>query len=153
MHCAHCGQPNVKGANYCTNCGAPVAVIAEDETAPLPVADQSDGEDAVVRVKAEELAPGSGMLIVRRGPNAGSKFFLGENVTDIGRHPASRIFLDDITVSRRHAVIRRESNGFLLEDVASLNGTYVNKERVVSAELKTGDEVQVGRFKLVFIGT
>ena len=91
------------------------------------------------------------MLIVKRGPNAGSKFFLDSDSTEIGRHPDSEIFLDDITVSRRHAEIRRDSGTFSLHDVGSLNGTYVNRERVEEAPLAAGDEIQIGKFKLVFL--
>jgi pSer/pThr/pTyr-binding forkhead associated (FHA) protein len=88
---------------------------------------------------------------VKRGPNAGSKFFLDTDVTEVGRHPDSSIFLDDITVSRRHAELRRSGTAFSLSDVGSLNGTYVNRERVEQAELRSGDEIQIGKFKLVFL--
>ncbi len=104
-----------------------------------------------VHVSPEELEGGRGVLIVKRGPNAGSKFFLDSDTTGVGRHPESDIFLDDITVSRRHAEIRRGEDGFSLHDVGSLNGTYVNRERVEGAELRSGDEIQVGKFKLVFL--
>jgi pSer/pThr/pTyr-binding forkhead associated (FHA) protein len=73
------------------------------------------------------------------------------DVTHIGRHPDSDIFLDDITVSRRHAELRRGAEGFALHDVGSLNGTYVNRERVEQADLHSGDEIQIGKFKLVFL--
>ena len=88
---------------------------------------------------------------MKRGPNAGSKFFLDTDQTQVGRHPDSAIFLDDITVSRRHAEIRRGGDGFALHDLGSLNGTYVNRERVEEVELSSGDEIQVGKFKLVFL--
>ena len=91
------------------------------------------------------------MLVVRRGPNAGSRFVLDGEVTALGRHPESDIFLDDITVSRRHAVIERTDDGFTVRDAGSLNGTYVNRERVDEARLRTGDELQIGRFRLSFV--
>lgn len=100
---------------------------------------------------AESLPPGSALLVVRRGPNAGSRFLLDTDVTTAGRHPESDIFLDDVTVSRRHAEFRREAGVFVVRDVGSLNGTYVNRERVESATLANGDEVQVGKFRLVFL--
>ena len=100
---------------------------------------------------AESLPPGSALLVVRRGPNAGSRFLLDTDVTTAGRHPESDIFLDDVTVSRRHAEFRREAGAFVVRDVGSLNGTYVNRERVESATLANGDEVQVGKFRLVFL--
>jgi pSer/pThr/pTyr-binding forkhead associated (FHA) protein len=100
---------------------------------------------------AESLPPGSALLVVRRGPNAGSRFLLDTETTTAGRHPESDIFLDDVTVSRRHAEFRREGGQFVVRDVGSLNGTYVNRERVESATLANGDEVQVGKFRLVFL--
>lgn len=99
----------------------------------------------------EGLPAGSALLVVKRGPNAGSRFLLDQPVTSAGRHPDSDIFLDDVTVSRRHAEFRQESNEFQVVDVGSLNGTYVNREPVDSAVLVNGDEVQVGKFRLVFL--
>jgi pSer/pThr/pTyr-binding forkhead associated (FHA) protein len=97
------------------------------------------------------LPPGTALLAVRRGPNAGARFLLDHDVTTSGRHPDSDIFLDDVTVSRRHAEFHRDSGIFTVRDVGSLNGTYVNRERVESATLSNGDEVQIGKFRLVFI--
>jgi pSer/pThr/pTyr-binding forkhead associated (FHA) protein len=91
------------------------------------------------------------MLVVKRGPNAGSKFVLDSDVTKAGRHPDSDIFLDDVTVSRRHAEILHAADGYKLRDVGSLNGTYLNRERIENeAPLSNGDELQIGKFKLVF---
>ncbi len=90
------------------------------------------------------------MVVVKRGPNARSKFVLEADVTRAGRHPDSDIFLDDITVSRRHAEIHRTANGYIVRDVGSLNGTYLNRERIEEAKLNNGDELQIGKFKLVF---
>jgi pSer/pThr/pTyr-binding forkhead associated (FHA) protein len=100
---------------------------------------------------AGSLPPGTALLAVRRGPNAGARFLLDHDVTTSGRHPDSDIFLDDVTVSRRHAEFHRETGVFTVRDVGSLNGTYVNRERVESATLSNGDEVQIGKFRLVFI--
>ena len=96
------------------------------------------------------LVNGSAVLLVKRGPDAGARFVLDAEVTRVGRHPESEIFLDDITVSRRHAEFSRRGATFLLRDVGSLNGTYVNRERVEETSLADGDEVQIGKFKLVF---
>src|SRR5205823_8846407 len=93
----------------------------------------------------DALQPGSALLVVKRGPNAGSRFLLDQDVTTAGRHPDSDIFLDDVTVSRRHVEFRRDGAGFAVYDVGSLNGTYVNRERIDSAVLSGGDEVQIGR--------
>ncbi len=99
----------------------------------------------------EGLPAGSALLVVKRGPNAGSRFLLDQATTSAGRHPDSDIFLDDVTVSRRHAEFRLENNEFHVVDVGSLNGTYVNREPVDSAVLANGDEVQIGKFRLVFL--
>ena len=99
----------------------------------------------------DALTPGSALLVVKRGPNAGSRFLLDQDTTTAGRHPDSDIFLDDVTVSRRHVEFRREGNSFAVYDVGSLNGTYVNRERIDSAVLAGGDEVQIGKFRLVFL--
>ncbi|GAA4483745.1 FHA domain-containing protein [Rhodococcus olei] len=99
----------------------------------------------------EGLPAGSALLVVKRGPNAGSRFLLDHPTTSAGRHPDSDIFLDDVTVSRRHAEFRREQHEFQVVDVGSLNGTYVNREPVDSAVLANGDEVQIGKFRLVFL--
>jgi hypothetical protein len=97
----------------------------------------------------DALAPGTALLVVSRGPNAGSRFLLDADAVTVGRHPDSDIFLDDITVSRRHAEFRRGGGGFEVVDVGSLNGTYVNRERVDRAVLGGGDEVQIGKYRLV----
>ena len=100
---------------------------------------------------AEALPQGSGLLVVKRGPNAGSRFLLDRATTTAGRHPNSNIFLDDVTVSRRHAEFRCVSGEFQVVDVGSLNSTFVNREPVDWAVLANGDEVQIGKFRLVFL--
>ena len=152
MFCNNCGHKNPEGANFCSSCGSALTDVKGAETTITfaPGELETDLEEEV-HISPEELEGGRGVLIVRRGPNAGSKFFLDSDETQVGRHPDSDIFLDDITVSRRHAEIRRESNGFRLHDVGSLNGTYANRERVETADLRSGDEVQIGKFKLVFL--
>ena len=92
-----------------------------------------------------------GMFVVRQGPKRGSRIALDSDEVSIGRHPESDIFLDDVTVSRRHAVVSRVGAGFHVSDAGSLNGTYVNQARVETAALNDGDEVQVGKFKLVYL--
>lgn len=99
----------------------------------------------------EALSSGSALLVVKRGPNAGSRFQLDKDVVSAGRHPQSDIFLDDVTVSRRHAEFRRTSGGYEVSDVGSLNGTYVNREPIEASRLSNGDEVQIGKFRLVFL--
>ena len=109
------------------------------------------GQDPAVP-GVEGLPEGSALLVVKRGPNAGSRFLLDQPVTTSGRHPDSDIFLDDVTVSRRHAEFRKNDDGkFEVVDVGSLNGTYVNREPRNSQVLEVGDEIQIGKFRLVFI--
>ena len=107
--------------------------------------------DVVPSRMSGSLPPGMALLVVRRGPNAGSRFLLDRDTTSAGRHPDSDIFLDDVTVSRRHAEFRRDAGDFVVVDVGSLNGTYVNREPVDTAVLANGDEVQIGKFRLVFL--
>jgi pSer/pThr/pTyr-binding forkhead associated (FHA) protein len=112
------------------------------------------GESEVTEVGLgglEGLSSGSALLVVKRGPNAGSRFQLDKEVVSAGRHPQSDIFLDDVTVSRRHAEFRRSPQGYEVSDVGSLNGTYVNREPIESSTLSNGDEVQIGKFRLVFL--
>jgi hypothetical protein len=152
MYCTHCGHENPAGANFCGNCGRPLAV-RDDLTTGILKTDDTDLANADVEtadvVSAGDLEPGTALLVVVRGPNHGAKFLLDRDLTTVGRHPDSDIFLDDITVSRRHAEFRREAVDFWVHDVGSLNGTYVNGERSEKRQVVTGDEVQVGKFKLV----
>jgi pSer/pThr/pTyr-binding forkhead associated (FHA) protein len=104
-------------------------------------------EDAAA---VDALPQGSALLVVQRGPSAGSRFLLDMDVVTAGRHPESEIFLDDVTVSRRHAEFRRGAGGFSVSDVGSLNGTYVNRDRIDEVVLNGGDEVQIGKFRLVY---
>jgi pSer/pThr/pTyr-binding forkhead associated (FHA) protein len=98
----------------------------------------------------EALRPGTALLVVLRGPNTGARFLLDDDQVMSGRHPDSDIFLDDVTVSRKHALFRRSEGGYRVQDVGSLNGTYVNRDLVDEAVLSTGDEVQIGKFRLVY---
>jgi pSer/pThr/pTyr-binding forkhead associated (FHA) protein len=117
-----------------------------------PDADYGEYDEPYPDVSAADtLPPGTGLLVVVRGPNAGSRFLLDDDFTSTGRHPDSDIFLDDVTVSRRHAEFYRDSDRFTVRDVGSLNGTYVNRERIEEAELFGGDEVQIGKFRLLFL--
>jgi pSer/pThr/pTyr-binding forkhead associated (FHA) protein len=110
-----------------------------------------DHADEIAEVGVEALPTGTALLVVKRGPNAGSRFLLDKDVTTAGRHPESDIFLDDVTVSRRHAEFHRTGDRFTVRDVGSLNGTYLNRERIEEAALSGGDEVQIGKFRLVYL--
>ncbi|WP_400159089.1 FHA domain-containing protein [Arthrobacter sp. BPSS-3] len=102
------------------------------------------------RTAIESLPAGSALLIAHSGPNSGARFLLDSDVTTAGRHPDADIFLDDVTVSRRHVEFRRTPRSFEVVDTGSLNGTYVNNDRVDAVELKSGNEVQIGKFRLTF---
>ena len=153
VFCNNCGHRNPASSNFCSSCGHVLEHPAEEPTtitfAPVEPADPL--EEQVVTLP--ELPEGGGMLWVKRGPNAGSKFVLEADVVRAGRHPDSDIFLDDITVSRRHAEFVRRGGGYVVRDVGSLNGTYLNRERIEDAPLANGDEVQIGKFKLVYLAT
>jgi hypothetical protein len=147
--CARCGHRNPEDARFCSSCGA--ALTGDDETTLTLAAVESASEEDELDRYLDDLAPGLGLFVVRHGPNAGSSYRLDNDTTTIGRHPDSDVFLDDITVSRRHVRIDRDSEGYVLHDVGSLNGTYVNRKRVDQMRLRHGDEVQVGRYRLSFV--
>ena len=162
MHCTRCGHENPEGSRFCAQCGSALSQERVGEsTSVIPKVGGEDTSEGAEIVEAatdahagavESLPAGSALLVVKRGPNAGSRFLLDQDVTTAGRHPDSDIFLDDVTVSRRHAeVVRTSTGGFRVRDVGSLNGTYVNRERVEAATLSNGDEVQIGKFRLVFV--
>lgn len=152
VFCNNCGHRNPSGANFCSSCGAVLeSGGAEPSTITFFPTVPSDPVDEDVTVALEELPDDAGVLVVKRGPNAGSRFALDQEVVTAGRHPDSDIFLDDVTVSRRHAEIVRTDDGYLVRDAGSLNGTYVNRERIDETPLHNGDEVQVGKFKLFFL--
>ena len=123
-----------------------------DETSHIPITDADTEEMSVDDVTAvENLPQGSAMLLVQRGPDAGARFLLDTDVVTVGRHPDSDIFLDDISVSRRHATFTRTANGYVISDLGSLNGSYVNRDRIDSdVVLSGGDEVQIGKYRLIF---
>lgn len=102
------------------------------------------------RAAVEALPVGSALLVAREGPNRGARFLLDQNKVTVGRHPDADIFLDDVTVSRQHATFERHNSGFKVVDTGSLNGTYINNDRVDSLELRTGMELQIGKFRLSF---
>ncbi|OBG67156.1 FHA domain-containing protein [Mycobacterium sp. E188] len=124
--------------------GAIGSAMPAELDAPATAADAAIEDTAGLR-------PGSALLVVKRGPNAGSRFSLSADVVSAGRHPESDIYLDDITVSRRHAEFRSDGKQFRVVDVGSMNQTYVNREPVDSAVLANGDEIQIGRVRLVFL--
>ena len=160
VYCARCGRASPEGARFCSHCGAPLprGERPGESTSTISLggtdlAESENEEPLADTATGETLPAGTALLLVKRGPNAGSRFLLDSDLTTVGRHPGSDIFLDDVTVSRRHAEFYRHSGGFTVRDVGSLNGTYVNRERIEETDLSDGDEVQVGKFRLTFLGT
>ncbi|MHB2023121.1 MAG: FHA domain-containing protein [Mycobacteriales bacterium] len=157
VFCTQCGQQNTDDAKFCARCGAtlsrPGSERGPDATSMLNLEslEEPSESESIAESIIDGLPPGSALLVVRRGPNAGSRFLLDKEVTSAGRHPESDIFLDDVTVSRRHAEFHRRGNAFVVRDVGSLNGTYLNRERIEEAPLVSGDEVQIGKFRLVYL--
>ncbi len=169
--CTNCGHDNPDGSNFCAQCGAPLSNAASrgssapgDSTERVPTGDTTKTIPAVVEDRDAELTAedeaavgalpqGSALLIVQRGSNAGSRFLLNTDLVTAGRHQDSDIFLDDISVSRRHASFTRTAEGIVVKDLGSLNGTYVNRDLVDECQLRHGDEVQIGKFRLVYFGS
>ena len=149
MYCHNCGTRNPTGAKFCGACGNTLQPADAAETTISFIPEVPTYETEEVSFPVEEIEEGKAVLVVKKGPEAGTNFFLEKDVVTCGRDAASDIFLDDVTVSRRHAEIRRDSSGFKIVDSDSLNGTFVNRNRVDSAALKNGDEIQIGKFKLV----
>ena len=150
MFCTNCGHPNRDDARYCARCGRP---LEDDATLSLTPIEAEEEHSEEFPLRHDELEPGQGLLAVKRGPNAGSTFVLDDEVRTAGRNPESDVFLDDITVSRKHAQFERRDGVWFVKDVGSLNGTYVNGRSVDEARLTSGDEVQIGRFKLTFFAS
>ena len=147
MRCPNCDHLNESNANFCSRCGSPMGSVEAEATSTLPPIEVEAEEEAHLR----ELEPGQACLIVRRGPSAGTIFTLDQDLVTVGRHRDSDIFLNDITVSRRHAELRRDGTKYAVSDLGSLNGTYVNRSRVDSSPLTSGDELQIGKFRLLFL--
>lgn len=168
--CPRCGTQAAETSRFCSHCGAPLGGGApaterpSETTSTISISGleaydaEATGQTPMLPPEAlsavENLPLGSALLIVRRGPNSGSRFLLDGALTTAGRHPESDIFLDDFTVSRRHVEFRRGSDGaFTVADVGSLNGTYVNREPIDAVVVNNGDEVQIGKFRLVFFAS
>jgi pSer/pThr/pTyr-binding forkhead associated (FHA) protein len=167
--CSQCGNQNADGARFCSQCGNALAASTgtpipdaqpSEVTATItfagghrPDADDRGSLNEADAAAADALPAGSALLIVQRGPGAGSRYLLDTPTVSAGRHPESDIFLDDITVSRRHVEFTRTEGTYRVADVGSLNGTYVNRDRIDETLLQNGDEVRIGKFRLVFFNS
>lgn len=150
MKCRHCGRDNRTDSRFCSNCGAPLSEVTTDTTTVLTAIndDKMGGLSDSELDAARRLSAGDALLILRNGGSEGSRFLIDTDITTIGRHPASDIFLDDITVSRHHARFIRADGQLKVEDQGSLNGTYVNRKIVSDAvPLRQGDDIQIGKFR------
>jgi hypothetical protein len=153
LHCPECGFVNADGANYCQKCGSYLGGAqsggSESQTATYRV--DETGELVPVDVEQVVAHEGAALVIRAGGGRVGESFPLaGERLT-IGRRPDSDVFLDDVTVSRDHALLVRRGGEYYLDDLGSLNGTYVNRHRIESHRLEDGDELQVGKYKLTYL--
>jgi pSer/pThr/pTyr-binding forkhead associated (FHA) protein len=153
VHCPECGFVNAEGANYCQKCGAYLSRPegAEDPTTMTYLVDET-GEMHPVDIDEVVETAGAAMVIRAGGGRAGESFALEEDRISIGRSPDAGIFLDDVTVSRNHALFVRRKDGSYIDDLGSLNGTYVNRHRIESQQLEDGDEIQVGKYRLSYLG-
>ena len=150
VYCPECGFQNPEAANYCTKCGA---LLVRDESGAdttmsfTPEEGDEESADILDEIKTE----GPALVVRSGGGRAGEHFLLEQESTTVGRSPECDIFLDDVTVSRRHALVKRSNDRFLIEDQGSLNGTFLNRRRIESGGLEDGDEVQIGKYKLTFL--
>lgn len=150
MHCPECGFVNSEGANYCQKCGAFLADVKEsgDTTIAYQVGDTGELQP----VDLDRVAGEGAALVIRAGGGrSGETFDLAGERMAIGRSPEAEVFLDDVTVSRNHALLVRRRDGLYIDDLGSLNGTYVNRRRIESHKLADGDELQVGKYKLTYL--
>jgi hypothetical protein len=151
VYCPECGFQNLESANYCSRCGALLVTDgqADDVTMTFQTVEHVEEEGGV---GLEEIGVEGPTLVVRSGGGrAGEHFALKRAQTTIGRTPDCEIFLDDVTVSRRHAIVTKGEQTFTIEDLGSLNGTFLNRRRIERAELENGDEVQIGKYRLIFL--
>jgi pSer/pThr/pTyr-binding forkhead associated (FHA) protein len=149
VHCPECGFVNADGANYCQKCGAFLGEATKGDTTEVYQVDEA-GE--IRPVDLEEVTGEGATLVIRSGGGrSGEAFNVGGERLTIGRSPEAEIFLDDVTVSRNHALLVRRRDGLYIDDLGSLNGTYVNRRRIESHRLQNGDELQVGKYKLTYL--
>jgi len=152
VHCPECGFANPEGANYCQKCGAYLGgATGEQEATTATYKVGETGELVAVDLEKEVEASGAALVIRHGGGRTGESFPLTEERMSIGRSPDAGVFLDDVTVSRNHALLVRRRDGLYIDDLGSLNGTYVNRRRIESHRLADGDEIQVGKYKLSYL--
>ena len=149
IYCQECGFQNPEAANYCARCGA--LLVKDEGSAESTQTFTADDADDTPAEALENLGVQGPALVVRSGGGRAGEMFPLDGETTVGRSPDCGIFLDDVTVSRKHAVLREREGNFFIEDQGSLNGTFVNRRRIESASLEEGDELQVGKYRMTFI--
>ncbi len=150
VYCPECGFQNPEAANYCSKCGALLVRDESGSDTTMSYTPEEGDEDAAPLL--EEIKTEGPALVVRSGGGrAGEHFLLEQDSITVGRSPDCDIFLDDVTVSRRHALLKRDEGQFFIEDQGSLNGTFLNRRRIESAPLEDGDELQIGKYRLTFL--
>jgi len=150
VYCPECGFQNLESANYCSRCGA--LLVTEADVDDVTVTISADEVEEVAGEALEEIGVEGPTLVVRSGGGrTGEQFAIERAQTTIGRSPDCDIFLDDVTVSRRHAIVAKAGSTFTIEDLGSLNGTFLNRRRIERADLESGDEVQIGKYRLIFL--
>jgi len=149
VYCPECGFQNPEAANYCAKCGALLVRDSGAETTMTYTPD--DGEDDPAEILEDIGVKGPALVVRSGGGRAGETFHPEGERTTIGRSPDCEIFLDDVTVSRKHAVLTQRDDGFFIEDLGSLNGTFLNRHRIESGQLNDGDELQIGKYRLTFL--
>jgi FHA domain/zinc-ribbon domain len=148
IYCPECGFQNPEAANYCAKCGA---LLVREEPAETTQTFSPDEADEMLGTLDDLGVEGPALIVRSGGGRTGESFIPEDERTTIGRSPDCGVFLDDVTVSRRHAVLVRRAARWYVEDQGSLNGTFVNRRRVESAELEDGDELQIGKYRLTFL--
>jgi hypothetical protein len=151
LHCSECGFVNPEGANYCQKCGAYLARTEGEDASTMAYKVGETGEYEPVDVTDEVDKAGAALVVRSGGGRAGESFTIEGDRMSVGRTPDAAVFLDDVTVSRNHALIVRRRDGVYIDDLGSLNGTYVNRRRIESHKLEDGDEIQIGKYKLSYL--
>ena len=149
VYCSECGFQNSEAANFCARCGALLEREGGDAETTLSYMPEHLTDEASAGVEGVE---GPALVVRSGGGRSGEAFLLRQERTTVGRSPDCDIFLDDVTVSRRHAIVAKGADTFTIEDLGSLNGTFLNRNRIEKAELENGDEVQIGKYRLIFLG-
>jgi len=149
VYCPECGFQNPEAANYCARCGAPL--VKDEQSDETTLAFTPDDEEDATSTLEDVGVQGPTLVVRSGGGRAGETFHPAGELTSIGRSPECEIFLDDVTVSRRHALLLDKDGHFLIQDEGSLNGTFLNRRRIESARIEDGDEIQIGKYRLTFL--